>query len=174
MARLGLVGVARVALVLATFADAQSLTCATRADCFMNGECNAAGTACVCDAPVRFCWVGLDLMCQWFVQVVAACALWMVVFVCPWPLPQWGGEVCNLLQFQPVTFPQGYGMTPNLTRCYAMLLPCEERPAPCQRFQVTVRVCVAACLALLCGAAGAATSSLTPPGTPSTSLLRRW
>mmetsp|Transcript_16619 Transcript_16619/g.25112 ORF Transcript_16619/g.25112 Transcript_16619/m.25112 type:complete len:403 (-) Transcript_16619:2071-3279(-) len=27
----------------------------------------------------------------------------------------WGGNECELLQFLPVTFPQGYGMTPNVT-----------------------------------------------------------
>ncbi len=36
---------------------------------------------------------------------------------------QWGGEQCNLLQFQPVAFPQGYGMTPNLTSWGGNIVP---------------------------------------------------
>ncbi len=36
-------------------------------------------------------------------------------FAAPLCLRQWGGAQCNVLMFQPVTFPQGYGMTPNVT-----------------------------------------------------------
>ena len=39
------------------------------------------------------------------------------------PCLQWGGEQCNLLQFQPVSFPQGYGMTPNVTSWGGNIVP---------------------------------------------------
>ena len=100
-------------VVLAALVACASAICSSDADCWMNGACGSS-FVCFCNPGVR-CTGGFTGGWGLTSDVRPVRSGLVVAPRCVSLIGQWGGSQCNELQFKPVTFPQGYGMMPNVT-----------------------------------------------------------